>query len=230
MKKIITLLLAMSVSSVLYATAVAAEDTSKGFYDIGASQKVEISVFAGDNEVSAVEKNVDGDEALEQFYAESDRMEVTYTAATKDEHYGIILVEGSGLPTKDTEIYYINQETASSANVAFNVYPKLPEDSTDMTLYVSSSDEEFTLVNIALGYATGVTEEEPAPSYTPGDVNDDTIVDVRDVISLRRHIAGGYNIVVNTNAVDINKDSTIDVRDVITLRRFIAGGYGIELK
>ena len=67
------------------------------------------------------------------------------------------------------------------------------------------------------------------PEFTLGDVNDDGEIDVRDVISLRRFIAGGYNIIVNEKAVDINKDSGVDVRDVITLRRFIAGGYGIEI-
>lgn len=229
--KIINLLLAVSVSSVLCATAVAAEEAAlNGFYDIGADQNVELTVFAGDTQVSAADKNVDADEALEQFYANSDRIGVTYTAATKDEHYGVILVDGNGLPTKDTAIYYINQETATGSDVAFNVYPKLPEESTDMTLYISSSEEEFELVNIALNYAKGVSGEEPTPSYVPGDVNDDTTVDVRDVISLRRHIAGGYNITVNEFAVDVNRDDGVDVRDVITLRRFIAGGYGIELK
>ncbi len=72
--------------------------------------------------------------------------------------------------------------------------------------------------------------DEPEVTYTPGDINDDTTVDVRDVIFLRRFIAGGYDIVVNDAALDIDRDSEVDVRDVITLRRFIAGGYNIELK
>lgn len=230
-RKIINLLLAMSVSSVLCATVVAAEDAKlNGFYDIGSDANVEMTVYAGDTQVSDADVNVDADETLEKFYADSDRIGVTYTKAIKDEHYGVILVDGNGLPTKDTAIYYINQETATGSDVEFNVYPKLPEESADMTLYISSSEEEFKLVNIALGYAAGVTSEEPAPSYVPGDVNDDGTVDVRDVISLRRHIAGGYNITVNENATDVNRDGGVDVRDVITLRRFIAGGYGIELK
>lgn len=68
-----------------------------------------------------------------------------------------------------------------------------------------------------------------APSYKLGDLDDDGTIDVRDVINLRRFIAGGYDVTVNENAVDINKDDSVDVRDVITLRRFIAGGYDIEL-
>ena len=67
------------------------------------------------------------------------------------------------------------------------------------------------------------------PAFTPGDISGEGTIDVRDVISLRRFIAGGYDITVNESAVDINKDGTVDVRDVITLRRFLAGGYGIEL-
>ena len=63
-----------------------------------------------------------------------------------------------------------------------------------------------------------------------GDTNDNGEVDVRDIITLRRYVAGGYDITVNEDALDTNGDGEVDVRDIVVLRRFIAGGYDIELK
>ena len=109
----------------------AADETISGFYDIGTATDVVITPYAGETAVEVAEKNIDSDEAKENVYVDSDRLGVTYSDATANEHYGIILVDGSELPTKDTEIYYINQETASGSSVAFNVYPKLPAETTD---------------------------------------------------------------------------------------------------
>ena len=110
----------------LSTTAMAADETISGFYDIGTATDVVITPYVGETAVEVAEKNIDSDEAMENVYAGSDRLSVTYGGAVANEHYGVIMVEGSGLPTKDTEIYYINQETTASASVAFNVYPKLP--------------------------------------------------------------------------------------------------------
>lgn len=229
-RKIITLLLAISVSSALCAPVMAADDaTLNGFYDIGTAGSVTITPYAGSTQVSATEKDVDSDDTLEKFYENSDRLSVTFASATKDEQYGVILVDGSGLPTKDTEIYYINQETAGSTSVDFNVYPKLPTESTDMTLYISSSEESFSLVSVPVSYAANVSIEE-TPSHTPGDVNDDGDIDVADVILIRKYITGGYEVEIIEDAADVNNDGDIDVADVILIRKYITGGYGVELK
>ena len=68
------------------------------------------------------------------------------------------------------------------------------------------------------------------PAYTPGDVDDNGIVESRDIILVRRHIAGGYNIKINTDAADVDKNGIIESRDIILIRRHIAGGYGVVLK
>ncbi|MBR5809588.1 MAG: dockerin type I repeat-containing protein [Clostridia bacterium] len=231
-RKIITLLLTMSLASVIGASAVAAEEKVNGFYDIGTSQNVTINPFSGDTSVSATEKNIDSDEALEKIYENSNRLGVTYTDAANEKHYGVILVEGLGLPTKDSEIYYINQETASSTNVDFNVYPKLPTETKDMTLYISSNKEDFSLVSIPVNYAVNATvvEEPETPSYTLGDLDDNGEVNVADVIMTRRHIVGGYEQTIREEAADVDKNGKVEPADVITIRRYIAGGYGVELK
>ena len=54
-----------------------------------------------------------------------------------------------------------------------------------------------------------------------GDVNDDGIVDVADVIVLRRYLAGGYDVVIDEVAADMDADGYITVADVVLLRRFL---------
>lgn len=67
-------------------------------------------------------------------------------------------------------------------------------------------------------------------TYTPGDVNGDGSINALDVVLVRRHIAGGYNVKINALAADVNADGNVDAKDVTNVRRYIAGGYSIELK
>ena len=227
-RKIITLVLAMAAASLINTTAMAAEETISGFYDIGTATDIVITPYAGETAVTATEKNIDEDDAKESVYVGSDRLEVTFNGATAKERYGIILVDEVGLPTKDSTVYYINQETAASSDVSFKAYIKAPTETTDMTLYISSSKIDDELISIPMNYAVNVLVEEE-PSYKLGDANGDDEVDVKDVIAIRRHITGGYNVTINEAASNVNGDDKIDVKDAIVIRRYIAGGYGVEL-
>ena len=68
------------------------------------------------------------------------------------------------------------------------------------------------------------------PEYVSGDLNDDGIINMQDVVLLRRHIIGGYNVVINDLAADVNRDGLLNMQDVVLIRRYIVGGYGVELK
>ena len=56
-----------------------------------------------------------------------------------------------------------------------------------------------------------------------GDANNDGVVDVADVITLRRYLVGGYGVVINETAADMNNDGDITIADVVLLRRFLVG-------
>ena len=62
-----------------------------------------------------------------------------------------------------------------------------------------------------------------------GDVNNDGVVDLKDVILIRRFIVGGWDVDVDTEAADVNNDGVVDLKDVILIRRFVAGGWDVEL-
>ncbi|MBQ7964519.1 MAG: leucine-rich repeat protein [Ruminococcus sp.] len=65
-------------------------------------------------------------------------------------------------------------------------------------------------------------------NYIPGDVNDDGIINGKDVTSVRRHIVGGYEQTIVEEAADVNADSRINGMDVTLIRRHIVDGT--ELK
>lgn len=113
-----------------------------------------------------------------------------------------------------------------------------------LTFEVSDSAEAGNSLGVRMSYKNGgivdnnlstvnvetVDGEVSVIDYLPGDLNGDQEVNTTDVILLRRYIAGGYDITINTMAADVNDDAEINTTDIIWLRRYLAGGYDIELK
>lgn len=60
-------------------------------------------------------------------------------------------------------------------------------------------------------------------NYLPGDVNVDGTIDVSDVVSLQKYLAGTSDF--NNKEVflsDVNKDGVIDLRDVTALQVYVS--------
>ena len=168
-KRIGTLLLAVLMLASVSVTVFAADaETVTGFYNIAEKANVEITPYTSKTAVAASNVDLNGDSNPEELFKDSNRLEVSYTAAQEDGYYGVVLVEGTGLPTKDNTICYINQETATSDTISFNVYPTLPEETTDLTLYITSNVEGFTLIPVSLGYYTGTLTEEDTTVHVTG--------------------------------------------------------------
>lgn len=66
-------------------------------------------------------------------------------------------------------------------------------------------------------------------NHALGDANGDGEITVRDVVPIRRFVAGGYNVTMNESVADVDGDGEVTVRDVVPIRRYVAGGYGVEL-
>lgn len=62
-----------------------------------------------------------------------------------------------------------------------------------------------------------------------GDLDGDGEVTMRDLLLLRRYIAGGYDDEILLSAADVNGDGRVDMQDLILLRQYLAGGYGVTL-
>jgi hypothetical protein len=59
-------------------------------------------------------------------------------------------------------------------------------------------------------------------SRVPGDGTGDGEVDIRDVVLLRRYLAGA-SVSINLSNADVTGDGEVDIRDLVLLRRYLAG-------
>lgn len=63
-----------------------------------------------------------------------------------------------------------------------------------------------------------------------GDVNGDGSINLKDVVTLRRNLSGGWeDLTIFEQNCDVNEDGKIGLKDVVFLERCLAGGWGIEL-
>ena len=63
---------------------------------------------------------------------------------------------------------------------------------------------------------------------TPGDVNRDGSVDLRDVVLLQRMLAN-WNVSADKTNADVNADASVDLRDAVLIARHLAGGWNVTL-
>ena len=81
---------------------------------------------------------------------------------------------------------------------------------------------------LPIGAALASSEELPSSEQVPdkpllmGDVNNDRVVDGRDVLHLAKYMAG-QNVTINEKASDLTGNGAVDGRDVLRLAKRLAG-------
>ncbi len=117
------------------------------------------------------------------------------------------------------------KDNGTMAVLNFNVLKK-PVDSTSSVTIVDDSTKINDLngenVEIEVIYNESTTSNA-------GDVNNDGEIDLKDVVLIRRYIAGGWDVELDTETADVNNDDEVDLKDVVLIRRYIAGGWDVEL-
>ena len=63
---------------------------------------------------------------------------------------------------------------------------------------------------------------------TPGDLNNDTKVDLKDGLLISQHLAG-WKVAINASNADVNGDNKVDLKDGLLLKQFLAG-WKVTLK
>jgi hypothetical protein len=68
-------------------------------------------------------------------------------------------------------------------------------------------------------------------SRVAGDANGDGSVNMKDVILIRRYLAGGWdNVVIYGSSADVDADGSITLQDVTLISRYLAGGWNVVLR
>ncbi len=62
-----------------------------------------------------------------------------------------------------------------------------------------------------------------------GDINDDDLTNLKDLVTLAQSVAGWKDITVNEKVVDVNNDGNVDLSDVTVLAKYLAGWKDIAI-
>ena len=114
---------------------------------------------------------------------------------------------GESLPAKAGDVIDLKLQVA--ANTQGGVYAAVLSDI--MLAYADESDEYPEAAS------STITVKESTPEYTPGDVNNDGNINVRDVIMVVDYILGNEPNGFVFEAADMNGSGDINVRDIIII-------------
>lgn len=227
MKRTISILLTVGLlAGLLCGTAQAADIQASGFYNIGTASGVTVIPVESDGSTAdRTSANVDGLTGYETFYPGAVKLTVNLTGASSGSEYVVLLVSGTSgtaLPTSESEIYYIDQVTAESTTVSFNVYPMEMTGLTDLTLFITSDEANFTTRSVSLHYApAGTYEVQP---YTLGDVNSDGLFNSMDAL-MALQIGAELIDYSETEklAADVTREGVVNSLDALKILQYGAG-------
>ena len=80
----------------------------------------------------------------------------------------------------------------------------------------------LSCLSFAINVSAEPSDEPVADQVVYGDVDGDNDVTMKDVLLVRKHVAG-INVDINLTAADVNGDGSVDMKDVLMIRKFIAG-------
>lgn len=202
------LLLAGAVMTLLCVSALAAEPTEAGMYNITGSGATLTPQTADKSTITADSTNDD----YKGYYANAARFDVTANGLTEDSQYLLLVVRGSTTPTAENIVYVDQAAADSSGAVTFNAYPStLAQD--HYCVYVVGKDKPVT---------TKAAEFDTYQPYTLGDCDGVEGIDVRDVAAVLNHIVGNHLLEGDRYmAADVTKDTKVDINDAAMLLNYI---------
>lgn len=227
-KKTLSLLLALVMALSLSAPVFAKDyhTNSDGWY-VSSDGGLTIKMYQanGTTEVAAPTLTYLSDQTTAvRVYEGAVRMTVTVsgTDVASGSKYIVTMAQGTERPTTSTPIYYINQVTASSGSVTFNVYPKAGVTEGVYTIWVTSNNGSFVMKTATLGYLKSGVHE--GPNYVLGDANGDGVTNITDVSRVLQHAAGTNPLTgINLTAADANKDGEVNMQDASRILQHVAG-------
>lgn len=123
--------------------------------------------------------------------------------------------------TKDSYIWVylrVRSNQASGEKLIFKLYDK----SIGRTCVIKPSQViAFSSQGMIGKPSSPVTLEKP--SYTLGDVNEDGVISITDIIAISKIIAGSADNNYNKLAADVDGDGKISITDIVLVNQMIAG-------
>lgn len=220
MRKLLRVLLLVSLfTAVLCIGAAAAEGpTNSGIYNIMKGENVTIAPKLASSTTETISPTAPAS-GFDEFYAEAEKFNVTYTDAAIEagEQYLLLVCSGSGAPS-ESNIVYINQVTSVAGSVTFeNAYPSSLTKGT-YRIYVIGTHSSYEL------NSPTATFEYYVP-YILGDCDGIAGIDVRDALAVLSHIVG-KRVLTGSDylAADVAAPkNTIDISDALRILARVVG-------
>ena len=110
-----------------------------------------------------------------------------------------------------------------------NTNYKIPEDATNMQIYVETSDETTNnfYIDEAIGAVAGCTIEGAGQpkvrksSNIPGDVDGNEILDIFDLAAAKHGLIKGFASKAEEKAADVDQSTVVEVSDIILLQKYL---------
>ncbi len=139
--------------SCLPMTVMAAAVGTCGFYNIGTADNIKVVPLRNGEPADILAVYANGDEVADLLYDYSNGLCVTVDKTVAGKVYAATLVKGSGLPETEADFLYTKQIVAAAKQVVFTVVPTPIFSSMDLTLFITSNNEDFESIAIPIGYA-----------------------------------------------------------------------------
>ena len=165
------LLLLGALTALLCVSALAAEPTAAGLY--GMESEADVTLTPVGTKASAEI----GGQSVSDFYAEAEKLTVSYEAAVEGAHYLLLVTSRATAAPTAADIVYIDQQTAGSDGVEFTAFPSALGKGTYYVSLSSSAGE-------GLGSA-GLMQVGSFESFVPyklGDVDGDELITANDAL------------------------------------------------
>ncbi len=165
--------------------------------------------------------------------------ETTITATTTDDSNLSAYCKVTVIPTLANSITLDKTEVSSKANETVTLTPTiLPATTTNTVVVWTTTDEKVAIVDaegvvtaIGVGEATITATTTDGSNLsascavtvlpTPGDVNNDAVINVTDVMTVASYILGRTVDVFIFEAADITEDSKINITDIVGIVNII---------
>lgn len=105
---------------------------------------------------------------------------------------------------------------------------RVEKDGTKVRCQSYEEDGKLVFVTNHFSIYAVVSENGSETDYTPGDINNDGKINMKDIVLLQQFL-NGWNVSINKQAANVNADSSINMKDIVLLQQYL-NGWKVVLK
>lgn len=214
MRKFLRILLLTAVlAGALCVSALAAEPTEAGVYDVvKTAENITVTPRTADG-TEITKEDLGGD--YSDYYAGAVKFGVEATGLKVGSQYLLLMVSGDGAPGADNIVYIDQQAADANGTVAFTAYPQALGKGS-YRIFLLGGDQTLSSGGLAASFQAYVP-------YTLGDVDNNGKIQAVDALAVLRHVAKIETLDDTTSlAADVDCDGKVKAVDALAILRYVA--------